>query len=124
MDTAPPRQRQLLLAPSHRGQSLLQLPWQDASPRCQGPIHVGPEPLRKRSWWGQELFAQWGRHKFATSVHTAGSCPRHGVGSTPHHNTRQKMGNGTRNELLRITRLDVNADPDRLRRMRFALLPD
>jgi hypothetical protein len=34
------------------------------------------------------------------------------------------MDNGTRNELLRITRLDVIADPDRLRRMRFALLPD
>ncbi len=34
------------------------------------------------------------------------------------------MDNGTRNELLGITRLDVIADPDRLRRMRFALLPD
>jgi len=34
------------------------------------------------------------------------------------------MGSGTRNELLGIIRLDVIADPDRLRRMRFALLPD
>ena len=35
-----------------------------------------------------------------------------------------KVDNGIRNELLRVTRLDVIADPDRLRRMRFALLPD
>jgi len=58
------------------------------------------------------------------SVHTAGSCPRHGVGSAPHRNTRQKMDYGTRNELLRITARDVIADPGRLWRMRFALLPD
>jgi hypothetical protein len=34
------------------------------------------------------------------------------------------MDYGTRNELLRITARDVIADPGRLRRMRFALLPD
>jgi RimJ/RimL family protein N-acetyltransferase len=28
---------------------------------------VGPELLRKRSWWGQENFERWGRKKFAKS---------------------------------------------------------
>jgi hypothetical protein len=34
------------------------------------------------------------------------------------------MDNGTRSELLRITRIGVIADPSRLWRVRFALLPD
>jgi len=34
------------------------------------------------------------------------------------------MGHGTRDELLRIARFDVVADPGRLRRMWLALLPD
>ena len=53
-----------------------------------------------------------------------GSYPRHGVGSTPYHNTGQNMDSGTRNELLRITRLGVIADPGRLWWVRFALPPD
>ena len=63
----PPRQFQLLLAPPRWGGNLLQLPWQSLFRRCQRPIQVGPELLRRRSWWGRKNFGQWGRNKFAES---------------------------------------------------------
>ena len=28
---------------------------------------MGPELLRRRSWWGRKNFEQWGRNKFAES---------------------------------------------------------
>ena len=68
VELAPPGQHQLLSAPPRWGQNILQLPWQTAFVAAKRAIHVGPEALRKRSWWGQEKFARWGRNNFAESV--------------------------------------------------------
>jgi len=38
--------------------------------QCQRWSWVGPELLRKRSWWGREKLARWGRRKFAESLGT------------------------------------------------------
>jgi hypothetical protein len=65
---APPDQEQVFLAPAGWGQKNLLRPWQSPSPRCQRPIRVGPELLRKRSWWGQEKLEEWGRKHFAESA--------------------------------------------------------
>jgi hypothetical protein len=67
-EVAPPRQFQLLLAPPRWNGDVLQLPWPSPSCRCQRPIRVGPEHLRKGSWWGRENLERWGRNKLVKSV--------------------------------------------------------
>ena len=57
----------LASAPPCWGQDKLQLPWPDCLRCCQSPIRMGPELLRKRSWWARVRTGPLGRFKFPES---------------------------------------------------------